>query len=234
MRGTIIAPLWLLACGGPQQQIEIGPPPAKMTKGTLAGPLCGAGQCTCRSAEADPGAPDGGRKRYEIRLGSAYDLWVTMKDTVLYKSPERAETCFYIDLAPGEHALELRASNPSGVSFDLQIHEYGTKTKSWYDTFVFRCGHPGVCSFDELDGKQADFAKVKRNLHDACGSTKVKGVVWDHGKSPDQSHPSELAVRLTLDIYKFEPWKAKGDTSCGIGGGKPPKDAPATEEPATQ
>jgi hypothetical protein len=146
------------------------------------------------------GVPADGRKRFEIRMESAYDLWVTLHDMVLYKSAETATACFYVDLAPGKHPLGLRASNKAGVSFSLEVHELGTGTKSWYDTFAFKCGHPGVCSFDELDTKKKEYAAVKRGLHDACGSTKIKKVVWDHGKSPDNQYPNELAVELALDI----------------------------------
>ncbi|MBA2543370.1 MAG: hypothetical protein H0V17_27260 [Deltaproteobacteria bacterium] len=204
-------------------KVKIGPPPIKLTKGVLTGATCDDNACKCREGADDGGVglPTDGRKRFEIRLESAYDLWVTLPDTVLYKSPETAIACFYVDLAPGKHPLAMRASNPAGVSFALEVHELGTDTKSWYDTFEFKCGHPGVCTFDELDGKSE--SKTKRGLHDACGSVKVKNVAWDHGKSPDMQVPSELAMELKLDVYKFAPWKPRGDTSCGEGGGRGPK-----------
>src|SRR5439155_17100535 len=110
-------------------------------------------------------------------------------NTVLYKTPEHAEECFYVDLPTGNQIVELRASNPDGVSAGLQVHELGTKTKSWYDTFAFECGVPGVCSFDELDSLKSHYADAKRNVFDRCGTTKVKGITWDHGKAPDQLHP---------------------------------------------
>lgn len=231
MRFSMVALATVVGCGGPPkiEPIKIGPVPPKMTKGTLTSTLCREGVCTCRTGNEDIGVPEDDRKRFEIRLGSTYDLWLTMPDTVLYKSPETAEGCFYVDLPPGKHTLELRASNDAGVSFDLQVKELGTKTKSWYDTFTFRCGHPGVCSFRELDDRKAELAAVKRNLHDACGSTKVKNVIWDHGRAPDHEHPSELAVRFTLDVYKFAPDKAHGDPSCGTGdaAGADPANDPA-------
>jgi hypothetical protein len=238
MRLAIIALAIVAGCsGGNRPQIKINPPPPKQTTGALAGPLCVDGVCKCRSGAADGGVgfPEDARKRFEVRLQSAYDLWVTLPGQVLYKSPEQADACFYVDLPPGKHPFELRASNPNGVSFDLEIRELGTKTKDWYDTFKFRCGHPGVCLYDELDGKKAEFAAVKRGLHDACGSTKIRSVIWDHGKSADNQYPSEIAMQLTLDVYKFPPWKKRGDPTCGEGGGRGPagEDPAAEPEPAT-
>lgn len=234
LAGTIGAAL--SGCGGGRSQIAIGPVPPRATSGLLAGPLCQTENCTCRTGVADAGFPEGGRKRFEIRLGpTPHELWVTAPNHVLYKSPERAEMCFYLDLAPGEFPLELRASNPEGVSAALQISELGTETRSWYDTFAFSCGARGTCSFAELEDKRAEYGQVKRNLHDACGSTKIKGVAWDTGKSPDQLYPSELVVRLTLDVYKFAPSKIHGDPSCGKrtkGEGEPEAAEPATPAPA--
>ena len=73
-----------------------------------------------------------------------------------------------------------------------------------------------------------------RNTFDQCGSTKVKSILWDHGKAPDGSHPSELVVRATLDVYKFAPWKPHGDGTCGEGGGRGPgePEGEPTDEPA--
>ncbi|MDQ3365477.1 MAG: hypothetical protein M3680_08620 [Myxococcota bacterium] len=211
--------LWA-ACSGSRSQIKIGPTPEKVTRGPLAGPLCTTDRCTCRQGAEDVGVPDGGRKRFELRLASAQPLWVTLPGHQLYKSPETAEACFYVDLAPGQHPLELRASNPEGVSVSLAVQELGVPAKTWYSTFAFTCGHPGVCSFSDLDAAKASYRDVDRNLHDACGSTKIKGLTWDHGKAPDGAHPSELLVRLALDVYKFTPDKPSGDPSCGAGEGK--------------
>jgi hypothetical protein len=225
----------LTACSSTVHQIEIGPPPPKDTHAVLAGALCRDNHCRCRDASAPGdggvGAPDGKeRKRYEIRLGpSPQELWVTVnRSTVLYKSAERAEDCFYIDLPSGAQQVELRASNPDGVSVALEVHELGTATRSWYDTFAFACGSPGVCSFDELQTNKAQLVAAHRSLFDRCGTTRVKGITWDHGKAPDQTHPSELLVRFTLDIYRFAAWKAHGDDTCGQGGGRRgPADEPA-------
>ena len=220
---------WLLAiaaCGGTAHQLAIGPPPPKETHAVLAGGLCADNRCSCRGEDGDGGVgvPEtANKKRFEIRLGpTPYELWLSInKTTVLYKNLERAEECFYVDLPTGAQQLELRASNPEGVSVAFQIHELGTRTRSWYDTFAFSCGAPGPCSFDELEASKAQYASTaKRSMFDRCGTTKVKGIAWDHGKAPDQEHPSELVVRLTLDIYKFAAWKPSGDPTCGEGGGR--------------
>ena len=223
-----------LACAGStHEQITIGPPPPKDTHAVLAGGLCQDNHCSCRS----DGGGDGGvgvpeardRKRFELKLTSAYDLWVTInRTTVLYKSPERAEACFYVDLPPGAQQVELRASNPDGVSAGLDIRELGTRTRSWYDTFSFSCGVPGVCSFEDLAASKARYVGAKHQVFDLCGTVKVKAITWDHGKAPDQVHPSELVVRLTLNIYRFAAWKQHGDPSCGMRGeGRAPADEPA-------
>ena len=206
----------LAGCGSDGHQIAIGAPPGKTVEAVLAGPLCSGDHCKCRTGAEDAGFPTDNTKRFEIRLKSAQQLWATVRGNKLYKNAEQPEACFYVDLAPGDSPVELRASDPNGVSAEWTISELGTQTKSWYDTFRFECGNPGVCSFDEIDAKKAEMANFPRGLHDACGSTRIKGVTWDTGKAPDNAHPSELLVRLTLDVYKFAPDKAHGE-DCGKG-----------------
>lgn len=225
------------ACSGAERtQIAIGPPPPRETHAVLAGGLCQDNQCRCHRDGGDGGVgvPEtADRKRFELRLQSAYDLWVTIdRSTVLYKNPERAEACFYVDLPSGMHEVELRASNPDGVSAGLEIHELGTRTRSWYDTFAFSCGVPGVCALEELTALKAKYAATRRGLYDRCGTTRIKGVAWDHGKPPDQVHPSELVVRLTLDIYRFGAVKPHGEPTCGARGERDGAvDAPPDESP---
>lgn len=232
-RQLLVLASLLAACGGDRKMIAIGPPPAKATTGALAGPLCGAGgSCTCMKTPEEAGAPEPGLKRFEIRLGpTPHDLWATLPGRVLYKSPERPEMCFYVDLAPGRHPIELRASQASGVAAAIAVSELGGKTRSAYRTLRFSCGSPGgVCSYEELDGKKAEYRGVAKNTHDPCGSTKVKELIWDTGHSPDQPVPSEFAMRAVLHVYKFEPDKPSGDPSCGAGDGRrrddPPRDDP--------
>jgi hypothetical protein len=227
---SLLAPA---ACGGDRPMIKIGPPPPKATSGALAGPLCSGQSCTCMQSPEEAGAPEGGGlKRFEIKLGpTPHDLWLTLPGHVLYKSAERPDSCFYVDLPTGSHTFELRASQPDSVSAAVEISELGAKTKSAYQTFRFTCGSPGgVCSFEELDGKKAEYQGVKKNTHDPCGSTKVREIVWDTGKSPDHQVPSELAMRFVLQVYKFVPEKPSGDPSCGAGEGRRRRDEAAHPE----
>jgi hypothetical protein len=182
------------------------------------------------TSPSEAGAPEApGLKRFEIRLGpTPHDLWATLSGRVLYKSSERPEMCFYVDLEPGAHVIDVRASQASGVSAALAIAELGTATKSAYDTFRFACGPGGVCSYEELDGKKAEYQGAK-NAHDPCGSAKVKQVVWDTRRSADQPVPSEFAMRFVLQIYKFQPDKPHGDPSCGEGDGRRHRDGAGTD-----
>jgi hypothetical protein len=208
------------ACGGAQQQVEIDPPPMAMTRATLSGPLCEAEVCQCRDdqqpADGGAGAPDvPGVKRFEFRLGPAANpLWLTVDGMVLYKSEQRALDCFYLDLRPGPHKVTLRASRDGGLSAAFSVSEYGATAKSWYDTFRFSCGSPGACAHDELDEEKARFASYGRGVHDNCGSVKVKDIAWDTGRAPDNVHPSDLQLELTLDVYKFPPRFGKGADQC--------------------
>ncbi len=229
--GLVFALVGWSGCGGGGSQIPIGPVPPKQTTGTLAGPLCKDDACTCANTAAEAGVGEGGRKRFEIRLKSSQELWLKLPgDISLYKTNEKVDACFYVDLAPGEHSMSLRASDKVGVSAEVVVREIGAKTGSFYNTFQFECGNPGACSFEELDAVKASYAPYARGLHDTCGSTRIKNIAWDHGKAPDGTHPSELVVRATLDIYKFEPAKKSGDETCGEGGGRGPAGEPEAED----
>ena len=229
MLGMRVVLFALVACSGTAHQISIGPAPAKVTDAVLSSPLCSGTECKCRdlNAPADGGVglptDPAGKKRFEVRLTSPQELWASIGSNHLYKTAERPDACFYLDLPIGETPVELRASNKDGAAASWSIRELGTKTKSFYDTFIFNCGVPGVCSFDELDRNKAEMAAMKGGLHDKCGSTKVKKLSWDQSKAPDGEHPTDVVVRLSLDVHKFAPWKEHGDETCGKG--KPPADA---------
>jgi hypothetical protein len=223
MRRLLAMPL-IAACGGggkgPTTPVKIDPLPDPVTQAVLAGPLCEGDRCSCR----DPAAPaDGGAgvptgeadKRFELHLGPAANaIWVTIDGMVLYKSDERAEDCFYVDLKPGRHRVVLQAARGGGVSAKLAISEYAPGVESWYDTFNFNCGSPGTCSYDALDAWKAELAPYTRGLHDPCGSTKIKGIAWDAGRAPDQQHPQDLQLELTLDVYKFAPEYPHDHAAC--------------------
>jgi hypothetical protein len=214
--------LVLAACGGSQTrtQVNIAPTPEPVTRAVLSGPLCAGDACQCRDStkpgDGGAGIPDAeGTKRFEVRVGPSENAqWVMVDDMVLYKSDEHATDCFYIDLPTGKHPVTLRVSRAGGLSASLSISEYGKTTQSWYETFRFSCGSPGSCSTDELDSYRASLAQYQRNLHDACGSTKVREIGWDAGRAPDQLHPQDLQLELTLDIDQFEPKFPHGDSNC--------------------
>lgn len=225
--------LVLVACSGSTQQIAIGPPPPRITRGTFAGALCDGGGCKCRDlgapGDGGVGVPGAGQKRFEVRLTSANELWASVHGNQLYKSAERPEVCFYLDLPPGQWPVELHADNPAGVSAQWTIRELGTQTKSWYDSFQFECGHPGVCSLDNLDAQWAKLKSFKRGVEDPCGSVKIKSLERDAGRPPDGLHPDKLIVRLVLDVYKRVPTQSHGDPACGTA--PPPVAKDMTAEP---
>lgn len=216
-------------CGGTSQTaIVIAPPPPPSTVGVLVGNLCEGQACTCRdpAAPADGGAgvPEGGAKRFEIRLGPTdAELWATVDDMTLYKSREQVSMCYYVDLGPGEHTVGLRASRDAGVQASMEIAEYGPGAQSWYETFRFACGVKGVCSPEDLEAQRAVYAGIARGIHDPCGSVRVSGITWDTGTQPDRQVPQDLVLRLGLKIYKFTPDKVHGDPACNkdAGAGAP-------------
>jgi hypothetical protein len=162
-------------------------------------------------------------KRIELRLRSSHDLWLRLGDSTFYKDRERAEACFYVDLAapgigerPKRYPVELRASNPDGVSAELVINELGAAARTWYQTARFSCGVPGACSFEELDTVKREAARAVRDhtLYDPCGSIRAKELRWASRVSPGHAHPGDLALTLSLEVFHFTPTKPHGDPSC--------------------
>jgi hypothetical protein len=200
--------LWLVVlagCSGGAHEAQIGPPPPRQSD---------VAPTKCRDATTPIEPPTGDSKRFEVKLSSSQELWASVGATHLYKTPEHSEECWYVDLPAGNTDVTLRASDKNGVSAALAIHELGTQTKSWYDTFSFNCGAPGVCSYDELTAFKDAQAQHKRGIADGCGSVKIKALTWDAQHAPDAAHPGDLLLHLTLDIYKRAPDKAHGDPAC--------------------
>ncbi|HLU67046.1 MAG TPA: hypothetical protein VKZ63_12260 [Kofleriaceae bacterium] len=230
------AALALAACSGAsgaQQPIE--PAPEPRTQAVLAGPLCQDDRCSCRQGDDDAGRPEQpGVKRFEIRLGPSDDpLWATVDGMVLFKSRERPDACFYVDLQPGDHAITFRGQGDGGLSAALAISEQGGAEGAtwWYRTFDFTCGAPGVCAVEDLTAWKQEVASYQ-GKHDPCGSTKIKGIEWETGRMPDRSHPDDLLMRLTLDVYKFIPQHRPGASECDRGGGDQGGAPAGDEEPS--
>jgi hypothetical protein len=114
----------------------------------------------------------------------------------------------------------MRAHGPDGFGAQLHIGELGAVGEgdaarpTRYDTFDFECGGPGPCDLELLDDYKASLAKFPRGLHDPCGSTKALGTRWETSNAPDLITPSDLVLRLTLEVYHFRPKAPHGDASC--------------------
>jgi hypothetical protein len=226
MARSLILLAILLGCSGSQTAPRVPEPPAPETTAALVGPLCSGTRCTCRSEDADIGKAPAGYKRFEVVLGpNQHELWATIGDQVFYKSLERAQECFYVDLPAGEHPVELQAQGEAGFGARLKISEKG-EGAWWYDTFEFACGAPGLCDHDGLDSWKRRIAQYKEGKHDPCGSVRVLGIDWQTGRMPDMLHPEDFLLQATLKVYKFAPKHPPGDSSCDPSGGEPVKGQP--------
>lgn len=204
------------SCAGAKKRpASLEPVPVKLTTATLVGPLCEAEVCQCIDGGANPGLPDqDGVKRYQFKLGPTdNELWVTVDDMVMYKTNERATECFIVDLRADEkHEVSLRAKSANGFGARLTINEIGAEGP--YSTFMFQCGSPGPCTLDQLASFKASLARYKRQLHDPCGSTKVRAPHWLTGEAPDRVHPDELQLDFILHVYKFPLRYPSGHPEC--------------------
>lgn len=203
--GPALVAFALIACSGasPGSMPPVGEP---LTTGSLRGPLCRSQVCECKSKPTSAGLPKPPYKRFEVVAGPADNqLWITIGDTTLYKSNERATDCFYIDLAPGTHHVTLRAQGEAAVGANLEISEQGAGGPWWYETFRFSCGS-NVCDGPQLERWKQETAALGTK-HDPCGSTKVTGVRYQTGRKPDGIHPVDLLVEADLEVYKFIPDK---------------------------
>nr|MBP9085653.1 hypothetical protein [Kofleriaceae bacterium] len=64
---------------------------------------------------------------------------------------------------------------------------------------------------------KTEYQKFARGLHDPCGSVRIQRLNWNSSEAADQQHPSELAVTLGVNVYKFAPSKPHG-SACATGG----------------
>jgi hypothetical protein len=219
---VLLAWLVLASCGSTTLAPPIGPPPRPETRATLVGARCARpnSACQCRDPDReDPldkeDTPPAPYKRFEVRVGPIQnELWVTVDDMVLYKSKERATECFYVDLVPGKHAVEIRGHGEDGFGAVVVIAELSAGGPWWYATFTFDCGAGGLCDRAGLLAWQESVRGVKKNLHAPCGSTKVRGIEWQHGRMPDALHPADLVVDFVLDIYAFATQHPPGFPAC--------------------
>lgn len=193
--------------------------PARDTRAVLAGPRCHDTECTCLSATDAPdaaGRPEGNQKRYEIRLGpAANELWLQLGEHRFYKSSERTEAYYYVDLGPGQHPLALRgtAHADQGLAAAVRVREFGVAATAWYESLQFSCGSPGPCTSEALAAQKAALRAVPRGIFATCGSTRMRHLQWETKTAPDGQDPTDLAFTATVDVYAFLPTRP-ADADC--------------------
>jgi hypothetical protein len=188
---------------------RIGPPPPQSTEAELAGHRCGGGACKCREEgdDAESSPPAEGTKRFEVRLEAAPGIaWAIVDGKQrLFKGNQRAGDCFYLDLAPGDHQVVMRAAGeredgPVGLGFT--VAEHNEKGPWWFQVFRIQCGMSGACDKETLNSWKSEVESDHRQLTDPCGSVKIKSLAWDTGKMPDALHPHDVQVSFTMHVYK--------------------------------
>lgn len=193
--------------------------PARDTRAVLAGPRCHDTECTCLAATDAPdaaGLPDEKQKRYEIRLGpAANELWLQLGEHHFYKSSERTEACYYVDLGPGQYPLALRgtAHAEQGLAAAVRLREFGAAATTWYESFQFACGSPGPCTSESLAAQKTELRAVPRGIFATCGSTRMRHLQWETKIAPDGQDPTDLAFTATVDVYAFLPAR-QADADC--------------------
>lgn len=207
--------LSLGACSGAQSGPAMPPAPGPDTRATLAGPLCENAECRCSDDPAAVGAAPEGFKRFKVELGpTEHELWATVDGNQLYKSRERANGCFYLDLEVGDHPITMRATGEAGFGARMQVSELGGEGPYWYPTFEFQCGAPGLCDAEGLRRWKRQVAEVDAGKHAPCGSVRVLGVDWQTGRMPDNLHPADFRLEANMKVYKFAPKHPPGSAEC--------------------
>jgi hypothetical protein len=164
-----------------------------------------------------------GHKRFEFRLPrTPSPIWVAVEGKgVFYKPPESlAPSCFYLDLTPGEHRVNLRGEKRDpevGLQAGLEIYEHGPKSGPyWYRVFDFVCGgNANRCTKGAAQSWVEFQRKLPRGVLDPCSSTMIRGVGVD-GVREERLLTDflDLDLAFTLKIYGFEPYRSPGSPEC--------------------
>jgi len=145
-------------------------------------------------------------------------------------SKERATECFYVDLVPGEHMVQVRGSRKDGVGTMVEIAELSAGGSWWYPTFSINCGAGGPCDRKGFELWRESVGGVARGLHAPCGSTRVRKIGWKTGRMPDMVHPEDIYVEFILDIYQLATKYPPGSKECERRGARPRKAADEDDE----
>ena len=203
--------------------------PTTTLKLAAAGP-CTAQGCGCRSldaAAAKERAIPAGFKRFEFRLPrSTSALWVRVGAYgTFYKPPGQVDpTCFYLDLDPGRHEIEVHGESRDAevrLHTGLGVYEYGEPAgaggePTWYRAAHFACGiGASPCSRDEVDAWVRFVKGLPRGVLDPCGSVMAKAADFSgvREQKGDEAYRS-LTLRFFLKIYRFKPHRRSGSPQC--------------------
>jgi len=207
---ALFCTLFVFNCSSPQLTPMPQAPKAE-TDANLVGDLCKDMQCSCTGDSV--GKIPEGKKRFRITLGPTQsEIWATVDGNTLYKGIEGATSCFYLDLAIGEHTVNMHAKGRGGFGARMLISEFGEK--GWYKSFEFSCGAPGLCDRASLRNWKERISGVDAGKHAPCGSVRISGIDWIEGKMPDDLHPETFFLQAVMKVYKFTPKHAPGSAEC--------------------
>ena len=142
------------------------------------------------------------------------ELWGSIDGNVFYKGVERPTECFYVDLQSGDHPISVRAKGKAGFGARMLISELGAQAQSFYSTFDFRCGAPGLCDQQALRDWKDRIGQFDAGRHAPCGSVRILGIDWQTGRMPDNVHPEDFFLQATMKVYKFLPEHPPGTAAC--------------------